>query len=108
MQQGVFTIKDMKVQVVRQTTCLISLKSKEKKPKKENDKTHFKRRWLERLGYECTDKKYRELIAEVKKNGRFLHKGHDVEHSVYLIDHDNFKIKVVYNPFKESLITVLM
>lgn len=74
---------------------------------RKNQKIHFKRRFLERVGYISTDEKYDELCDLVKRDGKFLSKREGSDQSTFLVNYNGLNLKVVYNAYKNILITVL-
>ena len=83
------------------------LSKKEKRKLKANQKTHFKRRFRDRVGYILTDEKYDVLCNLVKKDGQFLSKHEGSNHSIFSVMYERNNLKVVYNPYDNILITVL-
>ena len=81
-----------------------------KKPKnahRDNQKFHFQSRFYERVGYILSDVKYDELCNVIRTDGKFLYKREEANQSVFAVNFEGINIKVVYDPFKNILITVL-
>lgn len=70
-------------------------------------KVHFLKRFRERVGYALSNDKYNELLALVCTSGRFMYKRENEVGSVYNVRFNGLTLKVVFDPFKQSLITVL-
>jgi hypothetical protein len=87
------------------TLDLITKKVKSK-PKKICNRIHFQRRFLERVGFILTDEKYEELLEKTKKDGLFRHRT-KTNNSVYRVEYLDMRLLVVYDPFNQSLITIL-
>lgn len=68
---------------------------------------HFVNRFRERFGYTLTDDGYNEILAAVKRSGRFLYRREDGTGSTYGVKFRNENIKVVYDAFTETLITIV-
>ena len=78
--------------------------------KKFANKIHFKRRFKERVGYEISDTQYEDLKRLVKSEGRFLRMSNDLNNpngSIYSVKYENIEMVVVYDAFKDTLITIL-
>lgn len=84
---------------------MVRFKRRNPLSEKEAQREHFKGRFYERVGYNISNDTYEQLKNSIKKNGRFIHKGENG--SVFIIDFRGVSLKVVYNIFKDSLITVL-
>ena len=74
----------------------------------ESQKTHFIQRFYERMGYKLTDAGYARILELLSSNetSRFLYKSADIG-SVYNVRFEGHLLRVVYDAFKKSLITVL-
>ena len=83
------------------------LSKSEKAKLKKSQKIHFKRRFLERVGYILTDEKYKILCDLVKKEGQFVSKHEGADQSIFTVMFERNRLKVVYNCFTNTLITVL-
>lgn len=83
------------------------LSRSDKQKLKRNQKTHFKRRFQERVGYVLTDQKYDVLCDLVRKDGHFLSKHEGSNQSIFSVMYERMDLKVVYNPYDNILITVL-
>jgi hypothetical protein len=72
---------------------------------KSNCRIHFSNRFRERIGYEFTDGTEKRL-RESLKNAKFIGPG-DGLNSVWRVNFDGMEIKVVWNRFKDILVTTL-
>ncbi len=99
------------MKVTSRTPVVSLIKFKKKKhvnTHAESQKTHFLQRFYERVGYRLAEEGYSRIISilQSNENCRFLYKRDEIG-SVYNIRFDNQLIRVVYDAFKKSLITVL-
>ena len=74
---------------------------------RQNQKKHFKLRWLQRVGYNISEENYGKLESSIQKNGKFLYREDNNANSVYGIKFEGMDLKVVYNIYESQLITVL-
>lgn len=86
------------------TLDLVS-KKKKKFSQKEASEIHFKERFFQRVGFILTDEKYLQLKNSIVSKGKFLHDARNG--GCYRIEFEGLKLRVIYNPFKDILITVL-
>jgi hypothetical protein len=80
-------------------------KKQKKVSEKDAQKSHFKARFLERVGYILTDSRYEELKNLTHTKGKYLHPGE--KGTVYFVNFRGLHLKVVYNIFTRNLITIL-
>jgi hypothetical protein len=74
----------------------------------ERRKAHFQKRWRERVGEILSDKEYKEFCLRTRRIGKFLHRSNTNPHSsCYLVKYKEMYIKVVFDPFRLELLTVL-
>jgi len=69
-------------------------------------KKHFMTRFRERVGYALSNSSYNELLCNFSLQGKFLYKNKEVG-SVYAFTFRGTNLRIVYDPFKQHLITVL-
>lgn len=70
--------------------------------KRKVQKMHFKKRMLERFGYEISDSEYEELCLETKKRGRILNK----ERGIVTIVWKFGEMNVAYDSERNTLVTI--
>ena len=101
----------MKVQSRQQAVSLVKFNSSSKqyiaRSHAETQRIHFMNRFRERVGYSLSQAKYNELLNSVSTRGRFMYKRENEVGSVYNVIFNGFVLKVVYDVFTQSLITVL-
>jgi hypothetical protein len=94
-----------------QTVSLVKFKKPsrgaELRSQAEARRIHFMQRFRERVGYKLTREKYNELLCIVSVSGRFMYKREGEVGSVYNVIFNGSVLKVVYDVFTQSLITVL-
>lgn len=101
-----FRASEPKIAKRNHVTCLISTKRKPLKHKVAR-KIHFFKRFYERVGYVIDDIEYERLQNKVKESGRFLYRRPNDIGAVYQIYFRGASLRVVYDVFSHSLITVL-
>jgi hypothetical protein len=89
-------------------TSLIKFKKREKFHGQSSARRfHFCRRFRERVGYALSDSSYETLLDAVKTSGKFLWRRENEDGAVYGVMFNGARMKVVYDIFTNSLITVL-
>jgi hypothetical protein len=91
------------------TVSLVKFKSnKHVNNRVESQKTHFFNRFYERVGWKLTEAGYTDLlkIMQSDENSKFLHKNEE-NGSVYSVRYQGLTLRLVYDIFTQSLITVL-
>lgn len=98
----------MTVKASMQTVSLVKFKVTSGRPQTDGDarKMHFIRRFRERVGYTLSKSAYDELLRDFCVNSKFLYKNKDIG-SVYAFVFRGVNLRVVYDAFKQHLITVL-
>lgn len=82
-----------------------SKKDKSNKIHKTNCRIHFSNRFRERIGYEFTPETERRL-RDYLKTARFIGPGKGLN-SIWRVNFDGMSINVVWNKFKDILVTIL-
>lgn len=91
----------------KRVTCLISTRKKSTYKHSRASKVHFLQRFYERVGYRIADEEYDRIQQHVKDTGRFLYRRENDTGAVYGIRFNDIRMKVVYDAFSNTLITVL-
>ena len=75
--------------------------------KKTSERIHAKRRALQRYNLEFTKKVRNQIKSKIQSNGaKFLHR-QSRRVTVWEIDHENRKFKVVYDTMRGEIVTFL-
>jgi hypothetical protein len=75
---------------------------------KKSQKIHFRNRWKERTGNILTDDQYQDLLNMVKRDGVLLYRSKDGGNgSVFRLKYGGAYLKIVYDPFSHTLISLL-
>lgn len=94
----------MNVKSRKPTLNLIGNKKKKDKHS-ECQKSHFKKRMFERVGYWITDEDYNKMIDQFPKSFKFLYQG--TQGGVYIMPWRGIELKVVFDLKTMKLVTVL-
>lgn len=99
----------MNVKSRKPTVSLVKFKlNKHVNNRVQSQKTHFLNRFYERVGWKLTESGYADLlkIMQSDENSRFLHKNEE-NGSVYSVRYAGLTLRIVYDIFTQSLITIL-
>lgn len=91
----------------KRVTSLVAFGSRTNHKQTVAQKIHFMTRFRERVGYRLSESAYADLLNHVKSTGKFLFRRENELGAVYGVVFNNSRMKVVYDAFSHTLITVL-